>query len=398
MPTIKLTPNTIKTLDCPPGKRKVEYCDTQVPGFYIEVRASNPRVGTYYQRYKDARGKMRHIKIAKTTELSLAKARKKAQKTRADTLLGGDPRADLKRKRNVPTFSDFVRDQYLPYIKVHKRSWSTDESFLKNHILPVFGDTPLDEITRTQVATFHTTLPEKNLAPSTCDRQVVIIRYIFNLAIKWDVINTNPAKMIDLYNIDNTRDRHLTDKEMVRLLEILQTHKNRPVSLAILLLLSTGARRNEALKAKWEDVDLEKKIWKIPAENAKSKKSRTVPLNTAALQVLEEAYSLSGDNEHVFISQVTGQPIRHITAVWQRMRKTAGLPDFRLHDCRHQYASMLVNKGRSLYEVQRLLGHTTPKMTQRYSHLSMETLEGASSAVGDVIGKLNFTAGKDMDR
>ncbi|WP_089852487.1 tyrosine-type recombinase/integrase [Halomonas saccharevitans] len=398
MPTIKLTPSAIKNLDCPPGKRKVEYCDSQLPGFYVEVRASNPRVGTYYQRYKDARGKMRHIKIAKTTELSLTKARKKAQQTRADTLLGGDPRADLKRKRNIPTFSDFVRDQYLPYIKVHKRSWATDDSFLRNHIIPVFGSIPLDEISRTQLVTFHTTLPEKGMAPSTCDRQVVIIRYIFNLAIKWEVIDTNPAKMIELYNADNSREHYLTDEEMSKLLNMLQTHTNRPVSLVILLLLATGARRNEALKAKWEDIDLVKKTWKIPAANAKSKKSRVMPLNTAALQVLEEAHSLSSGHEYVFISQVTGQPIRHITAVWQRMRVAAGLPDFRLHDCRHQYASMLVNKGRSLYEVQRLLGHTTPKMTQRYSHLSMETLEGASSAVGDFIGDLTFTAGKVVDQ
>ena len=236
------------------------------------------------------------------------------------------------------------------------------------------------------------------MAPSTCDRQVVIIRYILNLAIKWEVINTNPAQMVDLYNPDNTRERYLTNEEMSKLLDVLQTHRNRPVSLVVLLLLTTGTRRGEALKAKWEDIDLIKKTWKIPAENAKTKRSRVIPLNTAALQVLEEAYALSAGHNHVFISQVTGQPIRHITAVWQRMRKTAGLPEFRLHDCRHQYASMLINKGCTLYEVQRLLGHSTPKMTQRYSHLSMETLEGASSTVGDAIGELTFTPVKTKDQ
>ncbi|WP_052383986.1 tyrosine-type recombinase/integrase [Litchfieldella xinjiangensis] len=362
MPKIKLTPSFIKQdLRCPDGKRKVEYCDTQIPGFYVEARATATREGTYYLRYKNARGKTQHVKIAKTTEVTLAQARKKAQQLKADIVLGGDPRGELKRKKQVPTFAEFVNDRYLPYIKVRKRSWETDVSFLKNHILPVFGDSPLDEINRSQLVTFHTTLPEKN-----------------------------PAQRIELFNRDNTRERYLSDEEMQRLLSVLKTDNNRVVCLVILLLLSTGTRRNEALKAKWSDIDLAKRHWRIPAEIAKSKKARTVPLNDIAIQVLEEAQTYCQSQEEVFISPHTKKPLEHITAVWNRLRNKAGLRDFRLHDCRHQFASALVNGGRSLYEVQHILGHTTPKMTMRYAHLSSESLQGAASMAVGPIGKLEF--------
>ena len=70
---------------------------------------------------------------------------------------------------------------------------------------------------------------------------------------------------------------------------------------------------------------------------------------------------------------------------WYRIREKCGLPHLRCHDLRHQHASMLINGNRSLYEVQRILGHSTPIMTQRYAHLSTKTLQEASNAAGDAI-------------
>jgi len=67
-------------------------------------------------------------------------------------------------------------------------------------------------------------------------------------------------------------------------------------------------------------------------------------------------------------------------------RKAAGLSDVRIHDLRHTFASFLVNSGRTLYEVQHLLGHTQIKTTQRYSHLSQDTLLDASNSVNKALG------------
>jgi integrase len=168
------------------------------------------------------------------------------------------------------------------------------------------------------------------------------------------------------------------------LLAVLTTDKNRTVCDILLFLLSTGARLNEALKARWEYIDIEHRVWRIPATDSKSGKVRAVPLNDSALEVLSIQHTKDGF-EHVFINKQTGKPYTTIQKVWNRLRNAAGLGHVRIHDLRHQYASFLVNGGRTLYEVQQILGHSTPKVTQRYSHLSTATLQSAASSAADRI-------------
>jgi integrase len=151
-----------------------------------------------------------------------------------------------------------------------------------------------------------------------------------------------------------------------------------------LWLLSTGARLNEALTAKHEFIDVEHRVWRIPAINSKSGKVRAVPLNDTALEVLS-MQDTKNEFEHVFINRQTGKPYTTIQKVWNRLRNAANLGHVRIHDLRHQHASMLVNNGRTLYEVQQILGHSTSKVTQRYSHLTTATLQSASSCASDAI-------------
>ena len=391
MPKIALSNAVIKTLHCPPGQRKIEYCDTQFPGFLLELRATNPHVGTLYLRYKNERGKTQYEKLGTTAELTIPQARKKAKQVKAAIMLGTDPRADKRKRKDTPTFARFVEDRYLPYVKVRKRSWATDVSFLKTYMLPGFGDTPLDLIPRRQVVTFHHALREKGLAPSSCDRQLMLLSYIFNLAIQWEVIEENPVKGVKHFNVDNKKERYLTQEELDRLLHVLATDHNRVVCLVVLLLLSTGARLGEALKARWEDIDIPTRQWLITAANSKSKKTRLIQLKDTAVKILDETYQRCQSEDRIFISQQTGKPLTTIALVWHRLRDQAGLPEFRLHDCRHQYASMLVNSGRTLYEVQRILGHASPKVTLRYAHLSQQTLQQASNAASSSLGALDFT-------
>ena len=144
------------------------------------------------------------------------------------------------------------------------------------------------------------------------------------------------------------------------------------------------SRLNEALQATWEQVDLGNRVWKIPALNSKSKRIRSVPLNDTALSVLRyfDARASSG---WIFINPRSGERYTTITKVWFRIREKAGLPKLRLHDLRHQYASFLVNSGRTLYEVQQILGHSDPSVTTRYAHLSLDALRDASDSASVLI-------------
>ena len=123
-------------------------------------------------------------------------------------------------------------------------------------------------------------------------------------------------------------------------------------------------------------IDWLRTSWRIA--KTKSGKIRHVPLSNGAMEVLEKLkLNLIGGpikETPIFPNLRTVKPYVNFYYSWDNARKRAGLKDFRIHDLRHSFASSLVNAGRSLYEVQELLGHADIKTTSRYSHLSRERL------------------------
>jgi len=144
----------------------------------------------------------------------------------------------------------------------------------------------------------------------------------------------------------------------------------------------TGARRNEVTQAKWEHVDWERKTLLVPL--SKSGKPRTIALNAVALDVLKSIEPEPGC-PYIFPAPSTNRPSPSLYFPWHRIRVRAGLPDVRLHDLRHSFASFLVNKGVSLYVVQGLLGHAHARFTQRYAHLTPNTLLEAAETMTGVV-------------
>ncbi len=376
MPKVKLDNRRIKDLRCPDGKPRIELCCDEIAGFYVEVRRTSQGQGTFYLRYKDGYGKMRHVKIGRTGDVKLVDARKRAKELRSEISLGKDPKATSDKRKKVPTFSQFMEERYFPYAKEHKRTWRNDEQMYISKLKHLYGTCRLHEIKRAEVQAMHTQLRKDGLSAATCDHYAKLMRRILNLAVDWEVIDSNPLARIKLFNESNQIERYMNDDELKRLLFVLQHDENRVVANIALFLLSTGARLNEALTAKWEHIDVDHRVWRVEAGISKSKKMRAIPLNDSAINVLSSLDTKDGF-EYVFINSNTGQPYACIKKAWTRMRKEAGLPKLRLHDLRHQYASLLVNSGRSLYEVQHILGHSDPKVTQRYAHLSTETLHDA---------------------
>ena len=108
------------------------------------------------------------------------------------------------------------------------------------------------------------------------------------------------------------------------------------------------------------------------------------PLNDLTLKLVEEL-TVDRSQGYLFINPRTGTRLKGIHKGWNRLRNDAGLPHLRLHDLRHQYASFLVNSGRTLYEVQQILGHSDPMVTQRYAHLSSKSLQAAAASASNAI-------------
>jgi integrase len=367
------------------GKR-TELVSDERSGLYIEVRPSGNGVGTYYLRYKNGEGKSCHERLGRTNVISLADARQKAATFRLEL----DKSPDLSKTTPIITSDKLLRDfwvEYIAFAKSTKRSWKRDEQLYRIRIMPRFGHLKLSEIKVRQIQTLMMDIREEGLASKSADQHGQLMRRMGNLAVKWGYLDVNFANGIQLYHEFNQVENIPTDEQMAKLIHVLKTDANRAICNIVLFLLNTGCRLGEALTLQWSHLAVDEKVWTVPSKSSKSKRPRQVLLTDSALNLLKQIDRKESD-VYVFTNRKTNKHYVQIFKPWNRLRKKAGLPKLRLHDLRHSFASILVNNGASLYQVSQLLGHADTRVTQRYAHLSTETLLTAANAVSDKLSSL----------
>ena len=337
--------------------------------------------GVWRLRYRTpVRRRRGCITIGNAKYFSLAQARDQAKAYLYRITQGEDPKAQQVELAAVPTFAEFIDKQYLPYVDGYKKTAWSDHSYLRIQIVPVLGKKYLDEIRKIDIINLHHGLLKKGYAKGTCNRSLVLVRYAFNLAIKWGVpgVKENPTKDVPLFEDHPTRERFINQEEHHRLIESVQDSVNPMLPYIVSMLILTGARKREVLDARWENFNLETRQWRIPI--TKAGRPRHVPLSDGVIKLL--SIMPRWDNcPYLFPNPKTMKPYRSFFKSWHTARKRVGLGDVRVHDLRHSFASFLVNAGRSLYEVQKILGHAQISTTQRYAHLSQDTLIDAANAV-----------------
>lgn len=280
---------------------------------------------------------------------------------------------------NTLPLDAFVSDIYLPHAKLRKRSWDVDERIARQHLSPAFGDRRLADIQRHEVEDWLHGLSTKGLAPATCNRILSVFKSICSLAELRGILpaGQSPCAGVAPFKIHTQRERYLTRDEARRLMRTLEK-SNRPEAFALRLLLLTGARKSEILKARWENVRLDQRLLTVPL--SKSGRPRHILLSEAAIKVLRALPRASG-NPWLFPGHAPGKPLSDIYKFWNELRRSLGLADVRIHDLRHTFASFLVNAGHSLYEAQKMLGHSDPRTTMRYAHLGQASLLAAAETV-----------------
>lgn len=232
----------------------------------------------------------------------------------------------------------------------------------------------------------------KGLKGATVNRIRALLSVIFNLAIDHELIASNPMKRVKKLQENNQIERYLSDEELQHLMLVLKHPEhyaisNKTIVAIIKFLLLTGVRKREAMDMQWSDVDFTKSTWLLKFN--KSGKARHIALNTDAMAILNALPKIS---TYIFANPETGKPYNDIRKTFDKVMQCAGISNMRIHDLRHNFASLAVNSGESLFVVQKLLGHASPQTTQRYAHLQHSTLQNASEKIAAVIREVQAAA------
>ncbi len=358
-----------------------EISDDLVPGLKIFVGRTGTK--TFHLRYR-LLGRKRCIRIGPFPSVTVKDARLRAHEFRAMIARDVDPLAERAAKAAVPTFQEYSLSTYLPYAKSRKRSWRDDEQKIHKVFIPAFGKRRLTEITTRDIVAALDGV-HKRRAPATANRYFAVLMRMLNLAVQWSYLERNPMVGMKKFRENNARERYLTSDEIVRVLKELETWPNRAISGLLRFLLFTGMRRGEAMGLSWDRVNLDNAT--VFLNKTKNGKTRTVLLNSLALEVLRDEMQVLRKDGHpyVFPGHFRNAPIVCPTNAFHRLCEKLGIADLRIHDLRHSFASLAVNAGASLYDVQKLLGHSSSTMTQRYAHLADQTLRNATESVATSI-------------
>lgn len=215
------------------------------------------------------------------------------------------------------------------------------------------------------------------VSPATVKNELRLLSHALRHAKKWKWIRENPLDDFTFASLKaRSITRFLTPEEENKLMQAAEKELNGLLPDIILFALNTGASGEEIIKAKWQQFDLDRRVWATIRQ--KTQRPRNVPLNNTLMQLLGRLQrshrSVSGHLWHI-----SGSPVSYTdySNAFRRSIKRSGIEHFRPHDCRHTFASRLVQAGRSLYEVAMLLGHSSLETTKRYAHLQVESLHHA---------------------
>ena len=378
MPKLRLTTDFLKRVKPPIDKSKVQYFDSELTGFMIEVKNTSSK--TYYYRYR-VNTSQKMIRIGTTTELNFQQAKEKYLELKENQT---NPQEHSPQKEKpLITFLEFYNSYYLPYIKAHIKSYETNISVFKNHILKDLSNTSMADLKKLDIKRLHNEMITiKNLSRATANKFLIFLSSAYKLANEFELLNNyNPCRGIKEFELNNQRQIFLTQSQTKRLLNEVNKSSNIHLKYIVPMLLLSGARKREVLDAKWCDFDNINNLWTIPL--TKNGKKRILPITKPLQKILNQIPK--DKTPYLFASPLTLKPYISIYQSWNSARTKANLKEVRMHDLRHTYASALVNAKCSLYEVQVLLGHSTAKMTQRYAHLSNDALMKAASNASKLV-------------
>ena len=432
----RITKRAVDALACPSGRDRVFLWDSDLSGFGVAAMPSRKAPNgkkvdgtkTYVVQFRQ-QGRSRRMKLGEHGRLTPDEARSLAKEVLGAVERGNDPIEERRARRKVRTLKEVAEDFMRLHVSAKKKPRTHDEygRLLRLHIYPAFGGRPITSITKADVARLHGSLGDR---PSAANRCLALFDTIWNWAAgKGELAGPSPTKGLER-NSERSRERYLTPDELHRLGSALREAettgvpwvvdesgpkaKHLPKSnratvvdphavAAIRLLMLTGARLREILEARWDYVDVERRMMFLPHSKTGRK---TLYLSDVALAILEDLPRVAG-NPHIIPGSKKGEPRSDLKRPWAAIARAANLvkvvekqeavaklgqkkrkrlseaqPSVRLHDLRHTFAATGAGLSLGLPVIGKLLGHSQMRTTQRYAHLDADPMHNAANLIG----------------
>jgi integrase len=319
------------------------------------------RTGWWVAAYKDATGRRRRVRVSRIE--------REARKSLA--LLDGQSIQDrLLHVRPLKSigFDGFARI-YLDHAKTNVKAWSRYASSLGS-LTPFFGNMDLTAVAPDEIERYKKARIE-DVEPGTVNRDLQVLRRMFNLAIAWGYARESPVRFVKFFRESKGRIRYLTREEFGRVLEACPEYL-RPI---VIVAVHTGLRLGELLALLWGDVDLENGF--LSVNDPKNAVPAKVPLNQTAHQTLRELFGRATSVRVFTGPDGTPVPMRTVERHFKEALVRAKIQGCCFHTLRHTAASWLVMAGVDIRKVKDVLRHADVRTTLRYVHLAPEDIADA---------------------
>lgn len=327
------------------------------------------------------------MKIGRLTDISVEKARDRANTLKAEITLGSDPRTEAKKLRNQPTFTEVFEHYYREHAQKFNKRADDYKRVAELHLLPVLGKKKSYAITRPEMTRLHTCIAEQS-GKTAANKAIATASAIFNFGIRSDFYTgSNPCIGVQKFK-PTKRDRFLTKDELTAFFTALESETDLFKDY-FQILLYTGARKTNVMAMKWADVSLDLGQWRIVESEAKNAEINIVNLPDLAMQILYRRFENNKKSNipSVFVfpgEGKTGHLVDPKKAL-NRVRKRMQVSNFTIHDLRRTLGSYMAISGASLRVIGEALNHKSYVSTEIYARLSKDPVLDALNVATTVM-------------